>query len=75
MLHPAQSINLYQKAPTLVMEYTDVPLIDRKEKQNKWWEGMKKIVRWRKRENAKESTIEKRKNRDSVKNGTCVRSQ
>lgn len=39
MLHPAQSINPYHKAPSLVMEYTDVPLTDRKAEQNKSWEG------------------------------------
>lgn len=35
MLHPAPSINPYHTAPTLMMEHTDVPLIDRKTEQNK----------------------------------------
>lgn len=34
MLHPAQSINPYHKAPTPMTEYTDVPLIDRESERN-----------------------------------------
>lgn len=39
MLHPAQSINRCQKAPTLKMECTDVLLIDRRKREGK---GVKK---------------------------------
>lgn len=55
MLHPAQSINPYHKAPTLKMKCLDVPLIDSKERERERARGM--VMLQRRGEDRHEATV------------------